>query len=192
MNPCDFRSNLHKWAFCPHAACILYARHRLNHPIVSWDAGTERGILDEVWTGTRDYSSCVVVPHAVAFLMSMEEKKMGAARNRERVWEEAEMLSNTWRTPWPIQPKETASGMVMVRLPDKYIDKLGRPGTPGGLLQNELRAKNHKEVLELNTKMEEKKWEDVADEALAVARPHLRTVAGGAAQLRKKLAKVAP
>ena len=31
--------------------------------------------------------------------------------------------------------------MVMVRLPDKYIDKLGTPGTPGGLLQNELRAK---------------------------------------------------
>lgn len=34
--------------------------------------------------------------------------------------------------------------------------------------------------------------QDVADEALAVTRPDLRTVTGGAAQLRKKLAKVAP
>ena len=120
---------------------MLYARHRLSHPIVSWDAGAERGILDEVWTGTRDYSSCIVVPHAVAFLMSMEEKRMGAARNRDRVWEEGEMLANAWRTPWPVQPRETASGMVMVRLPDRYADGAGRPGAPGGELQGRLRAK---------------------------------------------------
>ena len=134
-------TNLHKWGYTPHSACLLYAKHRLSHPIVSWDAGKDRGILDEVWTGTRDYSSCMVVPHAVDYLITMEEKKMGAMRNRDRVWEEAEALASAWRTPWPTQPKETASGMVMVQLPHKYIEKCGRPGAPGGELQNELRSK---------------------------------------------------
>ena len=31
--------------------------------------------------------------------------------------------------------------MVMVRLPDKYIEKTGRPGAPGGALAGELRSK---------------------------------------------------
>lgn len=107
-------TNIHKWAFAPHSVCALHTRKLLHHPIVSWDAGKPRGIVDEIWTGTRDYSSMLVVPHAMDYLDEVDASGMGARRNRDRVWEEGEALAKAWGTPWPVQPLETASGMVMV------------------------------------------------------------------------------
>ncbi|XP_073282912.1 probable L-cysteine desulfhydrase, chloroplastic, partial [Primulina huaijiensis] len=116
-----YTSNLHKWLFCPPSAAFLYCKMSeessdLHHPVVSHEYGNGLA-MESAWTGTRDYSSQLVLPEVMEFLNRFEGGIYGIMqRNHQAVIEMAEMLVDAWGTELGT-PLDMCSSMAMVGMP---------------------------------------------------------------------------
>jgi L-cysteine desulfhydrase len=135
---CDYYfSNLHKWAFCPPAATVLWVSDRLgeciSHAVVSWNYGN--GLAAESrWPGTRDFSSFMAAPAAIQYLEKWRAPD-GSGRtsieyNKDECWRHAKMLADAFCTELPV-PAEMCASMTMVQCPPNLVvnDKPGVPTT---------------------------------------------------------------
>lgn len=113
-----YTANLHKWAFSPRSAGILWAapdrRAGLHPPVISW--GADGGWLAEFdWVGTRDPTPFLCAPDGFRFIdEALGGRETLWARNHAMAWDTADRLTREWGLPWT-----TARAMVgsMVTLP---------------------------------------------------------------------------
>ncbi|MBA0686052.1 hypothetical protein Goari_013674 [Gossypium aridum] len=116
-------SNLHKWFFCPPSVAFLYCNKSttssdLHHPVVSHEYGNGLPI-ESSWTGTRDYSSQLVVPAVLEFVNRFEGGIEGIMkRNHDQVVKMGKMLVESWGTNLG-SPPEMSAAMIMVGLPSR-------------------------------------------------------------------------
>ncbi|MBA0741436.1 hypothetical protein Gogos_014589 [Gossypium gossypioides] len=116
-------SNLHKWFFCPPSVAFLYCNKSttssdLHHPVVSHEYGNGLPI-ESSWTGTRDYSSQLVVPAVLEFVNRFEGGIEGIMkRNHDQVVKMGKMLVESWGTNIGSPPQMSAA-MIMVGLPSR-------------------------------------------------------------------------
>ncbi|MEQ1757542.1 MAG: aminotransferase class V-fold PLP-dependent enzyme [Vicinamibacterales bacterium] len=112
-------ANLHKWACAPRSCAFIWANEAAQvglHPaVISW--GLDQGFEAEFdWVGTRDVSSWLAVPEALAYL---------GDRGVEQAWdynhglacEGAALLADAWRTEVPATKAETGC-MATVAVPE--------------------------------------------------------------------------
>ncbi|UUX50128.1 aminotransferase class V-fold PLP-dependent enzyme [Nisaea acidiphila] len=120
--PCDwYTGNLHKWMFTPKGCGVLWtaeARRKSTHPLAisHW---YQEGYGEEFeYVGTRDASSQLCVPSALAFIDAFG---IDAIRgyNKALVNGAADMLAARWETERGAGPELTGH-MAMVRLPDGF------------------------------------------------------------------------
>ena len=111
-------ANLHKWAFAPRSAGILWAapeRRAGLHPVtISWGYGN--GFTAEFdLLGTRDPAPFLAAP----FALDLHEKWGGAAlrlHNHRTVWRAAHELAAAWGTEFLV-PESMIGPMANVALP---------------------------------------------------------------------------
>lgn len=115
-----YTANLHKWAFSPRSAGILWAaperRAGLHPPVISW--GSTGGWLAEFdWVGTRDPTPLLCAPAGFRFI----DEALGGrdalwAHNHALAWRTAERLTARWGLPWTT-PRAMVASMVTLPLP---------------------------------------------------------------------------
>ncbi|MFZ5547395.1 MAG: aminotransferase class V-fold PLP-dependent enzyme [Pseudomonadota bacterium] len=115
-----YTANLHKWAFSPRSAGILWAtpaqRAGLHPPVISWGSGG--GWLAEFdWVGTRDPTPFLCAPDGFRFI----DEALGGhdalwARNHGLAWDTAERLTREWGLAWAT-PRAMVGSMVTLPLP---------------------------------------------------------------------------
>lgn len=115
-----YTGNCHKWLAAPKGAAFLWARREhqpwLHPPIVSHGLG--KGFIAEFdWTGTRDASSYLAVPAALAFRQTFGDIRI-KARNRGLAEEAGAYLAGAWKTRLG-SPASLAGSMRMIELPLK-------------------------------------------------------------------------
>jgi len=139
-----FFSNLHKWAFAPNTATLLYGMDNLmkntSHAVVSWNY--LQGLKQEsLFPGTRDFSAFLSVPAAIEYLNSWRSENGENSEDfcRRRVRESAQMLSDAWGTKLTI-PDDMIATQAMVQLPPQLRVK-DVPGVPGAGVRAMLREK---------------------------------------------------
>lgn len=115
-----YTANLHKWAFSPRSAGILWAaperRAGLHPPVISWGAGGG-WIAEFDWVGTRDPTPWLCAPDGFRFI----DEALGGSqalwtRNHALAWNTAERLTRDWRLPWTT-PRSMVGSMVTLPLP---------------------------------------------------------------------------
>lgn len=115
-----YTANLHKWAFSPRSAGILWAapdrRAGLHPPVISW--GSAGGWLAEFdWVGTRDPTPFLCAPAGLRFI----DEALGGrdtlwAHNHALAWRSAERLTARWGLAWAT-PRPMVASMVTLPLP---------------------------------------------------------------------------
>lgn len=113
-----YTGNCHKWLSAPKGAAFLWARREhqpwLHPPVVSHGLG--KGYVAEFdWTGTRDPSSYLAVPAALAFRQTFGDSRI-KARNRALAEQAGAYLADAWKTRLGA-PAGLAGSMRMIRLP---------------------------------------------------------------------------
>lgn len=115
-----YTANLHKWAFSPRSAGLLWAapaqRAGLHPPVISWGAGGG-WIAEFDWVGTRDPTPFLCAPDGFRFI----DEALGGcdalwARNHGLAWDTAERLTQGWGLPWTT-PRALVGSMVTLPLP---------------------------------------------------------------------------
>ncbi len=110
--------NLHKWAYAPRSAGILWAtaarQHALHPPVISW--GLDQGFTAEFdWVGTRDPSPFLAAPEGLAFMRELGLESI-RAYNHDLAWQAAQMLCARWGTKLGVAESMVGS-MVTLPLP---------------------------------------------------------------------------
>lgn len=113
-----YTANLHKWAFAPRSAAILWAREERRptlHPcVISW--GLDQGMTREFdWVGTRDPTPWLAAPAGLDFLARLGPERL-AAHNHALVRAAGARLADAWGTTVVTPPAMTAA-MLVVPLP---------------------------------------------------------------------------
>lgn len=140
--PCELKphwwfANLHKWAFAPPTATVVYAKNaelmsQTSHPMISWFYG--KGLQEEcLWAGTRDYSALLSVPAAVRFFQTWRSPDgLGpAAFSKARILEAGKYLSALWGTSDSLPDPELVCALMMVELPRELdVGAQDLPGLP--------------------------------------------------------------
>jgi len=110
--------NCHKWLMAPRGAGFLWASpesQALVHPLAI-SHGLGRGFRAEFdWTGTRDFTSFLVVPDGIDWHAALGGAAL-MARNRALAAAAAERLAQRWGTQ-TLAPSSLFAAMVPVRLP---------------------------------------------------------------------------
>ena len=113
-----YGANLHKWAWTPRSAGILWAapeRHETLHaPVWSWGADTGFPIEFD-WVGTRDPSTWLAAPVAIALLREVGIEAI-FAHNHALAWHAARRLAARFDTGLPA-PEGMIGTMATVELP---------------------------------------------------------------------------
>lgn len=119
-----YTGNLHKWAFAPKSAAILWAREDVRdqtRPLVI-SHGLGQGFHQEFhWQGTRDPTAWLACPAAIAFLEDLGADRLWA-HNRALAHEAGQLLAEAWKVPRPA-PASMCGAMVTLPLPGEV------PGT---------------------------------------------------------------
>jgi isopenicillin-N epimerase len=118
-------ANLHKWAWAPRSAGILWSakRHQgyLHPTVISW--GLDHGIAAEFdLLGTRDPTHFLTAPFAIELLNEFGGVEGVAAiyrHNHELAWWAGQYLADRWGTRFAT-PEEMVGSMVNVRLPAEF------------------------------------------------------------------------
>jgi len=113
-----YTGNLHKWAWSPRSAGILWAdprRHAGLHPtVISW--GLDDGIAAEFdWVGTRNPAPFLAAPAGIDLLHEWGLDRV-RAHNHALAWEAAVTLPRRWGTETPV-PESMVGSMVTLPLP---------------------------------------------------------------------------
>jgi isopenicillin-N epimerase len=112
-------ANLHKWYFVPRSCGFLWAapdrRGGLVPNVLSWEIKREFPHSFE-WTGTRDPSPWLSIPHAFAFMDRFGEEKV-RAHNHGLVRQGMALLTNAWKVRVDT-PDSMIGSMALVPLPD--------------------------------------------------------------------------
>jgi isopenicillin-N epimerase len=110
--------NCHKWLMAPRGVGFLWAApesQALIHPLAI-SHGFGRGFRAEFdWTGTRDFTSFLVVPDGIDWHAELGGPAL-MARNRALAATAAERLAERWGTE-TLAPPSLFAAMVPVRLP---------------------------------------------------------------------------
>jgi isopenicillin-N epimerase len=114
-----YGANLHKWAWTPRSAGILWAapdrRANLHAPVWSW--GAEAGFPAEFdWVGTRDPSCWLAAPGAIALLREVGLEAV-FAHNHALAWHAAQRLGERFGSG-PPAPEGMIGTMATVALPE--------------------------------------------------------------------------
>lgn len=116
-----YLANLHKWAWAPRSAGILWARPERQaglHPaVISW--GLDEGFTAEFdWVGTRDLTPYLA---SVAALDLLDEWGGPAVRgyNHSLAWTAAHLLAERWATTFDV-PESMIGTMVTLPLPEAF------------------------------------------------------------------------
>jgi isopenicillin-N epimerase len=120
-----YAANLHKWAWAPRSAGLLWAaeqHHGYLHPtVISW--GLDHGITAEFdLLGTRDPTPFLTAPFAIQLLDEFggEEGVEAIYRhNHELAWWSGQHLADRWGTRFTT-PEQMIGSMVNVRLPADF------------------------------------------------------------------------
>ena len=138
-----YTGNLHKWAWSPRSAAILWAapeHHAGLHPtVISWGLGD--GIAAEFdWVGTRNPAAYLAAPVGIEL---MEEWGTDAVRahNHALAWEAAVTLPRRWGTETPMDESMVGS-MTTVPLPASF----GSTGEDAARLRDALLFEDRIEV----------------------------------------------
>lgn len=115
-----YTANLHKWAFSPRSAGILWAapahRDSLHPPVISWGAGGG-WIAEFDWVGTRDPTPFLCAPEGFRFIdEALGGRQALWTRNHGLAWDTAERLTREWGLPWTT-PRSMVGSMVTLPLP---------------------------------------------------------------------------
>lgn len=115
-----YTANLHKWAFSPRSAGVLWAapaeRAGLHPPVISWGSGGG-WIAEFDWVGTRDPTPFLCAPDGFRFIdEALGGREALWARNHGLAWDTAERLTRAWRLPWAT-PRAMVGSMVTLPLP---------------------------------------------------------------------------
>lgn len=115
-----YTGNCHKWLSAPKGAAFLWAKRThqpwIHPPVVSHGLG--KGFIAEFdWTGTKDPSSYLAVPAALAFRQTFSDSRI-KARNRALADEAGCYLAESWKTRLG-SSASLAGSMRMVELPVK-------------------------------------------------------------------------
>ena len=113
-----YTGNCHKWLAAPKGAAFLWAKREhqswLHPPVVSHGLG--KGFIAEFdWTGTRDPSSYLAVPAALAFRQTFGDSRI-KSHNRALADEAGTYLADAWKTRLG-SPASLAGSMRMIKLP---------------------------------------------------------------------------
>ena len=137
LRPHWWFANLHKWAFAPPTATVVYAKtpelmFETSHPMISWFYG--KGLREEcLWAGTRDYSSLLSVPAAARFFQTWRSPDgLGPpAFSKARILEAGKYLSALWGTSDNLPDPELVCALMMVELPRELdVGAQDLPGLP--------------------------------------------------------------
>ena len=117
-SPDFYCTNAHKWFLCPRGVALMYAKDQVQDlvrpPIISHGFGS--GFVSQfIWDGARDYSSCLVLIHAVRLWRWMGSDRV-LRRNHHLCGRAADLLASRWRTSVAFGPEMTAA-MALVLLP---------------------------------------------------------------------------
>ena len=112
-------ANLHKWAFVPRSSGFLWttpARQASVHPtVISW--GLDTGYTDEFdLVGTRDASTHLSAPAALAFIERLGGLPAVLAWNHDLAWRGAQYLAGQWGVAFET-PETLIGSMATVPLP---------------------------------------------------------------------------
>lgn len=113
-----YTGNLHKWAWSPRSAAILWAaperQAELHPPVISWGLG--EGMATEFdWVGTRNPAAFLAAPAGID-LMETWGVVAVRAHNHALAWEAAVTLPRRWGTERPVDESLVGS-MVTLPLP---------------------------------------------------------------------------
>ena len=113
-----YTGNLHKWAWSPRSAGILWADPKRQpglHPtVISWGLGD--GIAAEFdWVGTRNPAPYLAAPAGIDLLHEWGLDRV-RAHNHALAWEAAVTLPRRWGTETPV-PESMVGSMVTLPLP---------------------------------------------------------------------------
>ncbi|MGE0593266.1 MAG: aminotransferase class V-fold PLP-dependent enzyme [Vicinamibacterales bacterium] len=113
-----YAANLHKWAFSPRSAGVLWAapdrQADLHPPVISW--GLDQGFTEAFdWVGTRDPSPWLAAPAGLEFLDELGFAQV-RAWNHDLAWRAGQLLADRWGTAVPV-PESVIGTMVTVPVP---------------------------------------------------------------------------
>jgi len=138
-----YTGNLHKWAWSPRSAAVLWAspgRHAGLHPtVISWGLG--EGITAEFdWVGTRNPAAYLAAPAGIDLMVEWGVDAV-RAHNHGLAWEAAITLPRRWGTETPVDESLVGS-MVTLPLPGS----LGSTATDAARLRDALLFEDRIEV----------------------------------------------
>ena len=115
-------ANLHKWAFVPRSSGFLWTTPALqphvHPPVISW--ALDKGYTDEFdQVGTRDPSTHLSAPAALAFIEHLGGVDAVLAHNHDLAWRGAHYLASQWGVSFET-PEALIGSMATVPLPASF------------------------------------------------------------------------
>lgn len=133
LDPDFYVGILHKWVCAPKGCAFLYARPdaqpRLDPLIVSWGwepkvPGPSKYVEYHEWQGSRDISSFLAVPDALAFQARHDWDGVRARCKELAAYAQREISNLAGTTPYHPERPEWYGQIVCARLPRDTDDKL--------------------------------------------------------------------
>jgi len=124
-----YTANLHKWVCAPKGTAVLWVappqQSRVHPAVISHNL--DQGLAKEfVWQGTRDLSSWLTAPTAIAFMENLGWENVMSHNHHLATWAH-QMLVDRWKVQ-PISPLDGSllGSMATVRLPGKLAKLQGK------------------------------------------------------------------
>ncbi len=126
---CDFyTASCHKWLCAPIGSGFVYVDPRWHSqfkPVrLSWGrlnpAKPEKWSDELLWTGTRDYSAYLTVPHAIEFFAKFDREKLDARNYELACYARRRLCELPGAEPVTPEGREWFGWMVAVWLPSAY------------------------------------------------------------------------
>ena len=128
LDPDVWVATCYKWLFTPKGTAVAYVRKQLQPLVVpavlsslfdmSWTLGTKFQ-----YTGTRDYTAFLAVPHALDFRLQLGEDKI-IDWNHNLAWKGGLEVARIWNTGLLVADESQCGAMASVRVPSQNITQV--------------------------------------------------------------------